>query len=65
MPAYGLPWLPPNSIYFDPSSNTVVVDEARKSLVCVVDMSRRRRFLHCESKSILHALSKDVDANLH
>jgi len=41
MPAYGLHWLPTNRIYFDPLSNTVVVAEAWKSLVCIVDMARR------------------------
>ncbi len=30
----------------------------KKSLVCVVAMSRRRCFLRCESKSSLHLLSK-------
>jgi len=41
---------------------TVVVDEVWKSLVHVVDMSRRHYFQRCERFSTLHALPKDEDS---
>jgi len=60
MLAYGLYWLPVKIIYFDPPSKTVVVAEAWKCSVCVVEDAEKTLFLHCEST--LHALPKDENS---
>jgi len=44
MPAYALPWVPVNDIYFDLPSDTVVVAEEWKSLVCVVNAGNENAF---------------------
>jgi len=50
-----------NKVYIDPISNIVVVAEAWKGLALAVNMSRRRCYLHCVTKSPLYAFPEDEE----